>query len=109
MDEQPQKIAIKRNFDSQGDDLIRLVPGSADRVLVCGRTAVALGRQLKQRGAKHVVALRQDSGSLENAGPDRVLGISPDADNLPLEAGSFNCILCHRSLELVRSPERAVA
>jgi SAM-dependent methyltransferase len=109
VDQPSQKIGIKRSFDSQGDDLIRLVPSSADRVLVCGRTAVSLARQLKHRGAKHVVALTQDHESLENTGPDRVINLAPDADTLPLEAGSFQCILCHRSLELVRAPERAVA
>lgn len=103
-----QDAAPRRVYDDRGDQLLRLIPASAERVLCCGRTAAALARQLKSEGRGYAAALSQDAANLEHIGADRVVCAAPDAGPLPYPAASFDCIVCHESLEAVRSPERAI-
>jgi 2-polyprenyl-3-methyl-5-hydroxy-6-metoxy-1,4-benzoquinol methylase len=100
-----------RYFENERADVAQFVPAEGARILDVGCGAGALGRLLKERGAREVIGIEEHAGAaaLARERLDRVLELDLDrVDALPLEEGSFDCVVCADVLEHLRDPERAL-
>lgn len=92
-------------------EIADLVPASAARILDVGCGAGMLGRALKADGRREVVGIEVNHRAADVARQhlDLVLDIDIDeAEELPLEASSFDCVICADVLEHLRDPERVL-
>lgn len=90
------------------DDLIRLIPAGARKVLEIGCAAGMTGRTMKERGFEEVVGveLREDMARNAQAFYNRVITGDVEKVRLPYEKGYFDCILYGDVLEHLIDPWR---
>ncbi len=90
------------------DDLIRLIPAGAGKVLEIGCAAGMTGRTLKARGFEEVVGVElvEDVARKAQGHYDRVITGDVEKMQLPYEKGHFDCILYGDVLEHLVDPWR---
>lgn len=90
------------------DDLIRLIPAGARKVLEIGCAAGMTGRTLKGLGFEEVVGVElvEDVARKAQAFYDRVITGDVEKIQLPYEKGHFDCILYGDVLEHLVDPWR---
>jgi len=106
------EASLPAYYRNERPEIAALVPAGARRVLEVGCAAGALGRLLKRRAPREVVGIEihAPAAAVARRHLDRVLELDLDAiDALPLDEGSFDCIVCADVLEHLRAPERALA
>lgn len=90
------------------DDLIRLVPRDARRVLEIGCGAGMTGKALKDRGVEEVVGVELEPEPGRNAMQyyDRVIVGDAEKITLPYKEGHFDCVIYGDVLEHLVDPWR---
>ncbi len=93
-------------YTGSRDDLIRLIPAGATRILEVGCAAGMTGRALKRAGVQEVVGveLREDVASEARRFYDQVIAGDVEKVELPYEEGHFDCIIYGDVLEHLIDP-----
>lgn len=96
---------FKRYYQGSRDDLLKLIPKQARRVLDIGCGTGELGRSLKKRGC-YVIGIELNSKivSLARANLDQVIEGDIEKIELPFEKGAFDCIILADILEHLIDP-----
>lgn len=103
--------ALRDYYSRHRPEVAGLVPASARRILDVGCGAGMLGSSLKAERECEVVGVEINPHAAEVARRhlDLVLEIDLDeAEDLPLETSSFDCVICADVLEHLRDPERTL-
>lgn len=97
-------------YKNQGDDLIKLIPKGAKRVLDIGCGRGLIGKRLKEIGKVEVVGIEVNPAAAEEAKKnlDRVYCVDIEAVKPALDKGYFDCIIFGDVLEHLVNPWQAV-
>ncbi|MFA5144260.1 MAG: class I SAM-dependent methyltransferase [Candidatus Omnitrophota bacterium] len=97
-------------YGNQGDDLIKLVPGSAKRILDIGCGPGIIGKRLKESGNREVVGIEVNPVAAEEAkrNLDRVYVADVEAAKPFLATEYFDCIIFGDVLEHLVNPWQVI-